>query len=204
MARHMEEHTGTPQKAIKCHLCDSTLTTKYGLARHIKMMHTAENLQPMQCEYCLKVSPSLQAHQHHIKYSHNTARSHQCPMCEKAFKRPNELRVSCTLNIYADVIIVPKYDLISQRQEHMTTHTGEVLYTCPHCPKTFNSNANMHAHRKKMHFKEWQEYRHQHQARHRNTDTIIAVSVRKTTERTMAAAETAAAPETSSAGVLEC
>lgn len=86
----------------------------------------------------------------------------------------------------------------------MTTHTGEVLYTCPHCPKTFNSNANMHAHRKKMHFKEWQEYRHQHQARHRNTDTIIAVSVRKTTERTMAAAETSAVTEKTSAGVLEC
>ncbi|XP_060658989.1 transcription factor grauzone [Drosophila nasuta] len=164
LVRHMEEHTGVPQKVIKCDLCESTLTTKYGLARHIKMMHTAENLQPIQCEYCLKVSPSLQAHQHHIKYTHNTARSHQCPMCEKAFKRPNELR------------------------EHMTTHTGEVLYTCPHCPKTFNSNANMHAHRKKMHFKEWQEYHHQHQARHRNSDTIISVSVRKTTERTKEAA----------------
>lgn len=110
LARHMEEHTGAPQKVIKCHLCESTLTTKYGLARHIKMMHTAENLQPMQCEYCLKVSPSLQAHQHHIKYSHNTARSHQCPMCEKAFKRPNELRVSC--NPHCLCISLCKYALI--------------------------------------------------------------------------------------------
>ncbi|XP_016958828.1 transcription factor grauzone [Drosophila biarmipes] len=158
LARHMKEHTGAPQTAIKCHLCDSTLTTKYGLARHIKMMHTAENLQPMQCEFCLKISPSLQAHQHHIKYTHNTARSHQCPMCEKAFKRPNELK------------------------EHMTTHTGEVLYTCPHCPQTFNSNANMHAHRKKAHRKEWEESRHQRLSRPRKSDTIIAVSVRKTTE----------------------
>ncbi|XP_017049775.2 LOW QUALITY PROTEIN: transcription factor grauzone [Drosophila ficusphila] len=158
LARHMEEHTGAPQSAIKCHLCDSMLTTKYGLARHIKMMHTEENLQPMQCEICLKISPSLQAHQHHIKYTHKTARSHQCPMCEKAFKRPNELR------------------------EHMTTHTGEVLYTCPHCPQTFNSNANMHAHRKKVHRKEWEENRHQRINRPRKSDTIIAVSVRKTTE----------------------
>ncbi|XP_017010162.2 transcription factor grauzone [Drosophila takahashii] len=158
LARHMEEHTGATQAAIKCHLCDSMLTTKYGLARHIKMMHTAENLQPMQCELCLKISPSLQAHQHHIKYTHNTARTHQCPMCEKAFKRPNELK------------------------EHMTTHTGEVLYTCPHCPQTFNSNANMHAHRKKVHRKEWEENRHQRFSRPRKADTIIAVSVRKTTE----------------------
>ncbi|KAH8283545.1 hypothetical protein KR018_005489, partial [Drosophila ironensis] len=158
LARHMEEHTGAPQSAFKCHLCDSMLTTKYGLARHIKMMHTVENLQPMQCELCLKISPSLQAHQHHMKYTHNTARTHQCPMCEKAFKRPNELK------------------------EHMTTHTGEVLYTCPHCPQTFNSNANMHAHRKKVHRKEWEEHRHQRLHKPLRADTIIAVSVRKTTE----------------------
>lgn len=73
----------------------------------------------------------------------------------------------------------------------MTTHTGEVLYTCPHCPKTFNSNANMHAHRKKMHYKEWQEYHHQHHGRYRRTDTIIAVSVRKTTANAEAAASRA-------------
>lgn len=48
---------------------------------------------------------------------------------------------------------------LSFKQEHMTTHTGEVLYTCPHCPKTFNSHANMHAHRKKVHRKEWEERR---------------------------------------------
>ncbi|ALC41309.1 CG8388 [Drosophila busckii] len=156
LVRHMQEHEGSPQQLLKCHLCSSMLTTKYGLARHIKMMHTADNLQPMQCEVCLKISPSLQSHQHHIKYTHNTARTHQCPMCEKAFKRPTELR------------------------EHMTTHTGEVLYTCLHCPKTFNSNANMHAHRKKMHFKEWQEYRFKHQ-RNRKVDTIIGVSLRKST-----------------------
>ncbi|KAH8254801.1 hypothetical protein KR032_012253 [Drosophila birchii] len=180
LVRHMEEHTGAPPAAISCHLCDSKLATKYGLARHIKMMHTAENLQPMQCEHCLKISPSLQAHQHHLKYTHNTARSHQCPMCEKAFKRPNELK------------------------EHMTTHTGEVLYTCPHCPQTFNSNANMHAHRKKVHRKEWEENRHKRHYQPRKSDTIIAVSVRKTTEARLVGEAAAAAPPPPVSSRAEC
>lgn len=42
-------------------------------------------------------------------------------------------------------------------KEHMATHTGTALYTCPWCPKTFISNGNMHNHRKKTHPKEWEE-----------------------------------------------
>lgn len=41
----------------------------------------------------------------------------------------------------------------------MAVHTGEDLYKCRYCTKTFKSNANMHAHRKKAHFKEWKNDR---------------------------------------------
>lgn len=44
-------------------------------------------------------------------------------------------------------------------QEHMAVHTGEDLYKCRYCTRTFKSNANMHAHRKKSHFKEWEKDR---------------------------------------------
>ena len=30
----------------------------------------------------------------------------------------------------------------------MATHTGEILYVCPHCPATFNSKANYYKHKK--------------------------------------------------------
>lgn len=34
-------------------------------------------------------------------------------------------------------------------------HTGEDLYTCEYCPKSFKSNANKHKHKKRIHPEEW-------------------------------------------------
>lgn len=41
----------------------------------------------------------------------------------------------------------------------MAHHTGQELYNCPYCTKTFKSNANMHSHRKKAHPNEWEANR---------------------------------------------
>lgn len=131
--RHQLEHQGVTFPKVQCDLCGSWHKDKYALNKH-KKRHM-ESKQPHICDICHKVSPSRSAMLSHKRYVHGTERSYECGVCRKCFKKPLSLK------------------------EHMTTHTGEVLYRCPHCPKTFNSNANMHSHRKKVHPREFEETR---------------------------------------------
>ncbi|XP_073820753.1 transcription factor grauzone-like isoform X2 [Musca autumnalis] len=131
--RHQLEHDSSQSHKVQCDLCGSWHRDKYALRKH-KRRHL-EPKTPHVCDICQKVSPSREAMISHKKYAHRSDRIFECEFCHKSFKRPISLR------------------------EHLTTHTGAVLYTCPYCPKTFNSNANMHSHRKNAHPVEFEEAR---------------------------------------------
>uniref|UniRef100_A0A1A9WK05 C2H2-type domain-containing protein n=1 Tax=Glossina brevipalpis TaxID=37001 RepID=A0A1A9WK05_9MUSC len=132
--RHMREHSGQPPPEINCDICGLKLASLRGLKRHKIRQHPQDGKKGFTCPICPKVPPNLNALKEHIKYTHETGFDHKCTICGKGFKRSRSLI------------------------EHMATHTGDVLYTCTWCPKTFNSNANMHAHRKKAHPVEWAEH----------------------------------------------
>ncbi|KAM7341945.1 uncharacterized protein ACRADG_009538 [Cochliomyia hominivorax] len=131
--RHMLQHQGKAAPIETCDICGLILTDRKALKRHKDMIHPEGGKQEYTCTICLKISPNLRAHKRHVQYKHIMCYDHKCTICGKAFKKAQTLR------------------------EHMASHTGTVLYTCPWCPKTFNSNANMHNHRKKVHPKEWEE-----------------------------------------------
>ncbi|KAH8407498.1 hypothetical protein KR222_003647 [Zaprionus bogoriensis] len=131
--RHQLEHAGITEPKVQCDICGSWHKNKYSLKKHVRR-HNGSS-EECTCSICGKVSPNRSAMLSHQRYVHNADRVHGCSVCSKKFKKAINLK------------------------EHMATHTGEVLYKCPHCPKTFNSNANKHSHRKKCHPKEFEEAR---------------------------------------------
>ncbi|ALC40805.1 CG4707 [Drosophila busckii] len=131
---HEMEHSDKPRPKpdpVQCEICGTWLRQLSGLKQHMNTVHEPPGSEH-RCPICDKTSINARALKRHIYHNHQCERKFQCTMCEKAFKRPQDLR------------------------EHTSTHTGEVLYTCPNCPQTFFSNANMYKHRQRLHRAEWE------------------------------------------------
>ncbi|XP_017483361.1 PREDICTED: transcription factor grauzone-like isoform X2 [Rhagoletis zephyria] len=131
---HQLEHSEQPRpipQPMQCQICGTWLRHMSGLKQHMKSIHEDPGGEH-RCSICNKVSTTARALRRHVYLNHECERKFKCTMCEKAFKRPQDLR------------------------EHTSTHTGEVLYTCPNCPMTFFSNANMYKHRQRLHRAEWE------------------------------------------------
>lgn len=118
-------HNTGAERKHECTQCDAKFITAFSLRSHIKRQHEEAGL--FTCEICNKQSTTLNSLRSHIKFVHTMTESHVCEVCGKGFKKPLSLK------------------------EHMTTHFGGHLYNCPYCEKTFNSNANMYSHKKRMH-----------------------------------------------------
>ncbi|XP_073823765.1 uncharacterized protein [Musca autumnalis] len=131
--KHMEKHEGiVPVKTAKCDICGLILTSQHTLKLHKELKHPPERKE-YNCHVCAKVSPNMRALKKHIYETHEMTYRFKCTICEKEFKRADNFK------------------------SHMAIHTGKPLHRCPWCPKEFNSNGNMHQHRKKAHPVEWEE-----------------------------------------------
>lgn len=79
------------------------------------------------CSTCKKEFSIYRSLYAHIRNVHLQVKNFPCTLCDKRFRRTLELT------------------------EHMAKHTGEVLYTCPYCPRTFGTRSNYIIHHKKLH-----------------------------------------------------
>ncbi|XP_065363150.1 transcription factor grauzone-like [Calliphora vicina] len=134
LKKHLKEHEGIEKPKFPCDECGTELASSTNLKRHKAAYHNDGSTVYI-CSICGKVSGSERGLMNHRKFVHEIERKHKCPHCDKGFKRPKNL------------------------QEHIATHTGEALYQCQDCPKTFKINSKYHHHRKTAHPVEWEKGR---------------------------------------------
>ncbi|XP_021693802.1 transcription factor grauzone [Aedes aegypti] len=155
-----QHHKSIHTKELKyvCHVCARTFHIYSSYRSHLLTHDETVKKKPQkpreQCQICntwtLKLSRHMRLHagtrtceicgeecKNHFTYQYHM-KNHQtgdfvCSVCGKSFKREIGWK------------------------EHMASHTGDVLYSCDFCDRTFNSNANRASHRKKMHPQQWLE-----------------------------------------------
>lgn len=92
---HELEHSDVPKPAPipqQCEICGAWLRHLSGLKQHMKNIHEGVQMEH-RCHICNKVSSTARALKRHIYHNHECIRKFQCTMCDKAFKRAQDLRV---------------------------------------------------------------------------------------------------------------
>lgn len=117
---HLAKHNGE-KKAYVCTICGKCFSTGSQLKVH-QFLHTGE--RPYICSVCGKGFRTEAIMKQHYLALHTNHYPHECPFCDRKFKRLQSLIV------------------------HKRTHTGERPYPCPICGRAFAQKGDMMKHTK--------------------------------------------------------
>lgn len=149
---HYEHAEHEPQQ---CSECNKWYPSKLALNEHARNLHMNTDLE-YRCQTCGFVSTTARALRRHERFNHEMERKYKCTMCEKGFKRPQNLKV---LHLNCQSFFFPPFpsNWLFSFKEHMATHTGQPLYSCIYCEAQFKSNSNLYHHRRRFHKAEMAE-----------------------------------------------
>lgn len=151
MIKHKLTHS--KEKNFVCEICAKSFTSKANLQAHTT--HHSKNSPRVQCSYCNLWYKNLDTLRTHMQ-RHRDLRQHICPTCNKECTSRSTLAahiryVHLKVSEFICKICKKQFRRRLELTEHVARHTGEVLYKCPFCPKTFCSSSNYFAHRKNRH-----------------------------------------------------
>ncbi|KAL7015436.1 hypothetical protein ACKWTF_016456 [Chironomus riparius] len=139
---HMKEHMLT--MPFNCKVCGKGFSYERSFKQH-ELTHAAK----VKCEICSK---SLKPHAmyYHMKYRHTSEKTHQCPVCPKAFKtKDNIARHMMRHNMeFPCTICGRKFAENSRLQMHLNMHENPEQFFCSICNKSFE---HIDRHMKRLH-----------------------------------------------------
>ena len=117
-----------PVENVQCNICGLTLRYKYGLADHMKALHSISNSPDHTCHQCGKVFKVKKLYLRHMEYHlPDNEKRYQCNICHKGFT---------TKNSY---------------EGHMNSHLKLKPFTCKVCSQGFQNESNLRHHLKTVH-----------------------------------------------------
>lgn len=140
-----------------CDICAKGFASKSFLDAH-RLTHTKEGAASLkkQCEHCKKWLKNRSSHKRHVLRCLSDGPV-KCDLCGKDVanlpdhKRTNHVDRPLLTCSYCG----KQFKRAIRHKEHEANHRGEVLYSCPFCPYSCNSNSNMYTHKHAAHAEQW-------------------------------------------------
>ena len=95
-----------PVTKLDCDICGLRLPDDSGLKLHKETQHPVHGKEDHKCPICPKISPTLRALKRHISTMHDRGCEYKCSLCEKAFRRPESLKVFHSILILSIVYLL--------------------------------------------------------------------------------------------------